>query len=168
MRENCRTETVLKPDICHVSTTFNLKSGSARRTIAVAERAKADGYSVLLVVGADNDLSRYTGPVEFVVVKSLKKPVNLFRDVISFAVLLMLFRKIKPRIVHTHLAKAGFIGRVAARISLKNTIILHTVHGPTFDKSQPKIKFRFYLLCERLASRYTHTIVFVGNYVQCG
>ena len=47
-------------DVCHVSTTFNRRSGSGRRTLAIAEHCQRRGISTALVFGPDNDMGGYT------------------------------------------------------------------------------------------------------------
>jgi glycosyltransferase involved in cell wall biosynthesis len=50
------------------------------------------------------------------------------RDAKALAKLYWLIRKERPQIVHTHTAKAGFLGRIAARLA-SVPIVVHTFHG---------------------------------------
>jgi hypothetical protein len=75
-------------------------------------------------------------------------------------------------IVHTHTAKAGFLGRLAAALA-GTPVIIHTVHGVTFHAHMPRWQRAFYLLLERIAGRFTHQFVTVGEdvkarYVEAG
>lgn len=60
----------------------------------------------------------------------IKKSINLFNDFLSVYKLSKLIKEIRPDILHTHTAKAGFIGRVAKIMSKQNYIkTVHTFHG---------------------------------------
>lgn len=50
------------------------------------------------------------------------------RDLGALRALVSLTRAFRPHIVHTHTAKAGFLGRVAARIA-RVPVVVHTYHG---------------------------------------
>ncbi|MBO1005303.1 glycosyltransferase family 4 protein [Pseudogracilibacillus auburnensis] len=57
-------------------------------------------------------------------------------------------------IVHTHTAKAGVIGRIAARLA-KQPVIVHTSHGLPFYEGQSKVKNLFYKLAEKFSSYFS-------------
>lgn len=64
---------------------------------------------------------------EFLAV-SMSREISPFEDVIALFKLVRILKKIKPKIVHTHTPKAGFLGMVAARFA-GVPIRLHTVAG---------------------------------------
>ncbi len=83
-------------------------------------------------------------------------------DVHAFFKLRRLFLKLKPTVVHTHLAKAGIIGRSAARMA-GVPVIFHTVHGPSFPKSFSWPKRILFRRLEQMCSRWTAFTFFVGD-----
>jgi len=54
------------------------------------------------------------------------------RDIRAFFKLFRLIADERPHIVHTHTAKAGFLGRLAARLA-RVPIVIHTYHGHVLD-----------------------------------
>jgi glycosyltransferase involved in cell wall biosynthesis len=64
-------------------------------------------------------------------IPELGREISPLADSVTLARLIRLMREIRPDIVHTHTAKAGFAGRVAARMT-GVPIIVHTFHGHVF------------------------------------
>jgi glycosyltransferase involved in cell wall biosynthesis len=74
------------------------------------------------------DLARARG-VRPVIIPAMVGEATLNRwDVKAFVELYRLFRRERPHIVHTHTAKAGALGRVAARLA-GVPVVVHTYHG---------------------------------------
>lgn len=151
--------------IAHVVTTFY--PGMAWcRTFELAQDQKRQGWRVEFITGCDgsSDFVRKTEECGFPVVRipSLRKYVHPSHDMRALVDLVSLFRRRKYDIVHTHLAKAGFVGRWAARLA-GTPHILHTVYGPTFPPALRPIKRFIYQFLEKLAGRITDRFIFVGR-----
>jgi glycosyltransferase involved in cell wall biosynthesis len=69
-----------------------------------------------------------------------------------------LIRRERPDIVHTHTAKAGFVGRLAAWLA-GVPIIVHTFHGHVFAGYFGQRKTQLFLTLERLCARLSAAIV---------
>lgn len=149
--------------VCHVSTTFIYKAGSARRTFAILKALSKRNYRVTQVTGrdfvpsSDWDLSN----IEFFHIPSLVKYINPHNDITALYKLYKLFNNLKPHIVHTHLAKAGILGRLAARWA-KVPHIVTTVHGPTFSENINSVKRLIYRFLEHICGKFTDWFIFVG------
>ena len=94
------------------------------------------------------------------------RSVNLFSDL---KVLFAIRREIKafnPDIIHTHTAKAGFLGRIAALTILKRQIRVHTFHGHLLHGYFGKVKTRLVILAERMLAQLTDRLIAVGNQVR--
>lgn len=85
-----------------------------------------------------------------------------YRDAAAFGRLLALCRRERFDIVHTHCAKAGFLGRPAARISGAKTV--HTPHVFPFGRGGGAAAECLYVGLERLAARWTDRIVLLSRY----
>jgi len=58
----------------------------------------------------------------------MSRAISPFKDIISLYKLFIFLKKEKPRIVHTHTPKAGFLGMLAAKLA-NVPVRLHTVAG---------------------------------------
>lgn len=79
-------------------------------------------------------------------------------DVAAFFHLLRIFRKWKPDVVHTHTAKAGAVGRAAARCA-GVPVVVHTFHGHVLRGYFPRPLERVFRGIERALARITDRIV---------
>lgn len=86
---------------------------------------------------------------------SLGQPIRPRRDLRSLASLAGIVRRFRPHIVHTHTAKAGFLGRLAPLLALRPPpVLVHTYHGHVLEGYFGRARARSYLELERrLASR---------------
>ena len=79
-------------------------------------------------------------------------------DIIAFFDLLKIFREWKPDVVHTHTAKAGAVGRAAARCA-GVPVIVHTFHGHVLRGYFPRPLESIFRGIERALARITDRIV---------
>jgi len=98
-------------------------------------------------------------------VRTLGRSLNAFDDVRAFWQLLSIMRKTKPLIVHTHTAKAGVLGRIAA-ILTRVPVKVHTFHGHVLHGYFSPLVTRVFIQIERVLGRFTHGIVSVGSQVR--
>ncbi|MBL0309084.1 MAG: glycosyltransferase [Bacteroidetes bacterium] len=122
-------------------------------------------FETLLVSGMKDDAEESS---EFIVknldlhpvyVPDMYRELHPFRDYKSYYKLRKLIEEFKPDIVHTHAAKAGAVGRLAASHS-GVPVIIHTFHGHVFHSYFNPVKTRMFLEIERyLAKRTTKIIV---------
>ena len=99
-------------------------------------------------------------------VEGFGRSVSLFSDL---RVLLEIRREIKafnPDIIHTHTAKAGFLGRIASLLTLKRQIRVHTFHGHLLHGYFGKFKTSLVILAERFLAQFTDKLVAVGSQVR--
>ncbi len=87
------------------------------------------------------------------------------RDVKALLRLYRMLRLERPQIVHTHTAKAGFLGRLAARLA-GVPVIVHTYHGHVLHGYYGPLKNWLLLQMERGLARITDCLVAVSPLVK--
>ena len=75
--------------------------------------------------------------IQAIHIDGLGRRVNLRGDIRAFLSLVKAIREFKPHIIHTHTAKAGFLGRLASLVSLQKSIRVHTFQN-RYRTSRPK------------------------------
>lgn len=86
------------------------------------------------------------------------------RDVIAIWKLYRILRRERAAIVHTHTAKAGFVGRIAGWLARTPTVI-HTYHGHVLRGYYSPLKTRLLRWLETLLARVCRVIVVVSPMV---
>jgi glycosyltransferase involved in cell wall biosynthesis len=132
------------------------------RDLAAAMRVR--GHHPTVIIGG-------TGPllvqleergIRTIVAKHLAVPINPVRDLRALREISALLQELQPDLVAVHSAKAGILGRLAAR-SLRIPVIL-TAHGWTFTPGIPRLEAAVYRGIERLAGRFTDKIMTVSEF----
>ena len=101
-------------------------------------------------------LEKFAGRV--LVVPNMKREIDPVVDLAALAGLIAIFAKGKFDIVHTHTAKAGALGRIAAKLCGVPAII-HTPHGHNFYGYFDDRTTGMVIKTERFLSRYTDRII---------
>lgn len=78
-------------------------------------------------------------------------------DLRSIMAMYKLFRRERYDIVHTHTAKAGLIGRIAAKLA-GVPVVIHTSHGLPFYEGQSKKTYLLYKMLERFGALCCHAL----------
>lgn len=95
-------------------------------------------------------------------IPELIRSIHPLKDYRAYKLLKSHFKQHKPDIVHTHSAKAGFLGRMAA-FDAKVPLVIHGIHGPSFGPFQNGLKNFLYLQAERWAGKRTDHFVSVAR-----
>lgn len=98
----------------------------------------------------------------FISVPCLRREINPFFDALALFKLCRILAKEEFDIVHTHTAKAGALGRLAAHFSGSRRII-HMPHGNNFYGYFNYFTSKLVILAERILSRYTSLFVALSN-----
>jgi glycosyltransferase involved in cell wall biosynthesis len=87
-------------------------------------------------------------------VPHLKRPLSPLADLLAFVWLVRYLRRERPAIVATHTAKAGSLGRLAAKLA-GVPVIVHTFHGHVLEGYFGRITSSVFQTVERLLSLIT-------------
>jgi glycosyltransferase involved in cell wall biosynthesis len=141
--------------------------GPSFHTILLTQLLDTGRYESMLAVGSvgarEGDMTdfatdRGVAPYE---IPMMRREVRPLLDVVALWHLYRLMRRFRPTIVHTHAAKAGALGRIAA-ILARVPIVVHTYHGHVFHSYFGPFRTRAYLAVERLLARATDQVIAVG------
>jgi glycosyltransferase involved in cell wall biosynthesis len=98
-------------------------------------------------------------------IRALGRRVAIFDDVRALFALVKKLKEIQPDIVHTHMAKAGALGRIAAVIA-RVPVRIHTYHGHLLHGYFGKDKTFVVVVAERILRLFTTYAVVVGEQVR--
>lgn len=128
----------------------------------------APQFDTLLVVGEKEDHEKSAGyltdqlGIQYVTIKGMGRSINPASDYVAYREVKKLIRSYKPDIVHTHAAKPGAVGRLAAA-SEKVPAIVHTFHGHVFHSYFNSAKSKFFISTERFLAKRSHAIVAISD-----
>lgn len=142
--------------------------GLARLVISATEGLNARGFSCRLVTGritaTEGDLlqveRRASAAVQ--VIEELGRNPSVARDAVALRKLIALMREFRPHVVHTHAAKAGTLGRVAAALT-RVPARVHSFHGHVFSGYFTPIVSKGIAVFERGLALFTDAIVVPGE-----
>lgn len=88
---------------------------------------------------------------DFILWKNAKREISLKNDFLALKELVTLLKKEKFDVIHLHSSKAGFLGRVAARICNQQNRVIYTTHGISFlRKDISNKKLQLYIFLEKI------------------
>jgi glycosyltransferase involved in cell wall biosynthesis len=121
-------------------------------------------YRGTLVTGSGGPLldEAQAHGVDVVVIPELVSPISPRQDVVALARIIAVLRERHVDVVHTHSAKAGALGRVAAR-RVGARRVVHTMHGFPFHAFQSPLTRATYVQIERSLSRLTDIYLAIGT-----
>jgi len=94
----------------------------------------------------------------------LVQPVHARHDPIALIRLAKVARRFRPHIVHTHTAKAGFLGRQAVALGgAPRPKVVHTFHGHVLEGYFGRAKNRLYRDLERSLAKRTDRLIGVSE-----
>jgi len=147
--------------------------GPAIHTALLTQGLDPDRFQSVLVAGKvsakEGDMSyladRYG--IKPIIISDLQREISIVNDVMCFFRILRIINQEKPDIVHTHTAKAGTIGRIAAFIH--NLIyggkirVVHTFHGHVFHGYFGRIMSTIFILIERILAKITDLVIAISE-----
>lgn len=142
--------------------------GGPSKNAVYLTRYMQPGFETILVTGGkedheqDADFLAVSHQVEPLCIPEMKRPISFGSDWVAYKKLKKLITDFKPDIVHTHAAKSGALGRLAAS-HCNVPVIVHTFHGHVFHSYFNSIKTGFFLQAERWLAGFSDAIIAISD-----
>jgi len=161
--------------VVRVITRLNIGGPSIQATrLSAIDR---DGFETTLIHGrlgeGEGDMSYLIAAGSHAIyVDTLRRPLSPINDLRTFFRLLREMRRVRPRIVHTHMAKAGLLGRLAAAVynrtrgDAPRAKIIHTYHGHVLEGYFSPLMTRIFIGFERMLARVSDRIVAISPAIE--
>lgn len=161
--------------VVRVITRLNIGGPSIQATrLSALDR---DGFDTTLIHGrlgeGEGDMSYLIAPgSRAIYVETLCRPLSPLNDVRAWLRILGEMRKAKPQIVHTHMAKAGLLGRLAAaaynltRGGAPRARVIHTYHGHVLEGYFSPLMTKIFVGLERQLARVSDAIVAISPSIE--
>ena len=150
------------PKVLRIINRFNI--GGPTFNASYLSKYLPSEYETLLIGGEKEDHEESSLHVlqelglKPIIIPEMRRSINPLNDYFVYRKIKNIIEEFKPDIVHTHAAKAGTIGRLAA-YNAKVPVILHTFHGHVFHSYFNKAKTSVFKNIERnLAAKSTKII----------
>jgi len=129
-----------------------------------------DFHSTLVTGFCDENESDYLDEVATDVkatrVLGFGRSISASKDLKAFFLIIREIRSFKPDVIHTHTAKAGVLGRIAAIISYPRAKRIHTFHGHLLHGYFDSRKVKLVVLLEKMLGMFTYKLIAIGNVVK--
>lgn len=140
------------PSVMLVDLINGLDASRFRHTIIRGAAAAAEGDYLL----------NHSVACEVITLPDLRRSIGVFAELRSLVRITTLLRELRPDIVHTHMAKAGIVGRLAALLS-RTPVRVHTFHGHLLHGYFSTLVGGLFVWMERLFKHVTTHALVVGS-----
>jgi len=154
--------------VAHIITRMIIGGAQENTLFSCQDLVREHGDTVMLISGPSRGPEgallgeSITDEIQLQIIPSLCRAIDPWRDWRSYGAIKQQLRSFQPDVVHTHSAKAGMLGRLAAW-SLRVPAIVHTVHGAPFHRYQPALARSFFRRCEKFAASRCHKLISVAD-----
>lgn len=151
-----------KIKLCHIITRLD-KGGAPDVVRLICDGLDPAVFDVTLIYGMTNDPSEKTKEwirslrARALFVPALRRDILPLHDLGAFLRLIVILARGRFDVVHTHTAKAGILGRLAARLCGVHAVV-HSPHGHDFYGYFSPLRSRLIVWAERFAAFFCDRI----------
>lgn len=143
--------------------------GAQKYVYELVTSPEAINYDITVAVGKNRDKTLIdklrAKNVKVIELKRLIRPISPINDVLAVFELKKLLQELKPDVIHTSSSKPSILGAYAFKLSgLKNSKLIHTVHGWAFNENISALKKKTYLVTEKLTAKYKTKFIFLSEF----
>ena len=141
--------------------------GPSLQAMLLTKRLDPERFETLLICGVPGEREgdmlalRPEPGVMPIVIPHLGRELSPLRDLRTLIRLIGIFLTFRPHVVHTHLAKAGVLGRLAAWLT-GVPVVVHTFHGNVLRGYFGAGRSRAFTSIERVLARFTTCVVAIS------
>lgn len=163
--------------VARIITRLNI-GGPSIQAIDLSRDLRLRGFETCLIHGqlsaGEGDMTTVLpiADTETMYVADLRRELSPLHDLRALWRIYRGLCRRRPRIVHTHMAKAGALGRLAA-LAYNRTVgskqparLIHTYHGHVFEGYFDSRSTRLFLFIERWLGRRTHVLIAISPRVR--
>lgn len=150
--------------IVYIITRADSVGGASIHVRDMARAMRERGHETVVLLGGRGPVSDQLESAgdAYVPLRWLRRQLNPVRDALALVEVMRVLRRLRPDVVSTHTAKAGFVGRAASR--LLGIPVLYTPHGWPAGDRMPPLARAVFAVVERVAARWCGAIVCVCEY----
>ncbi|MFH1441771.1 MAG: glycosyltransferase family 4 protein [Candidatus Omnitrophota bacterium] len=140
--------------------------GAQKHVLNLIDNLDKNKYKIFIFTAQKGLLlSKHITRKEIIIRRSifLDRPIHPIKDLLALIELYFFIKTNKITLIHTHSSKAGILGRLAAKLA-KVKIIIHTVHGWSFNDFQHSITKKIYIYLEKAMAKFSHKIIVVSHH----
>jgi glycosyltransferase involved in cell wall biosynthesis len=159
--------------IARIITRLNV-GGPSIQAIDLSRELTTEGFDTCLIHGrlgdGEGDMTTFLslGSTRTVFIDDLVRPISPLADIKALFAIYRTLKRWQPDIVHTHMAKAGTLGRLAGtaynrtRGRRSRACLIHTYHGHVFEGYFHPLSTRIFLMIERWLARRTDILIAIS------
>jgi glycosyltransferase involved in cell wall biosynthesis len=138
--------------------------GTTMDTLQVAQALQHQHEVLLITGGGDKDefeaayLTEHLPGIRQERINGFSGSIHTVRDLRAWWQIRKVIRRFSPHIVHTHTAKAGLLGRLAAAAE-RVPMVVHTYHGLMFSGYYGPAMSKLVIQMERWLASKTHRVI---------
>ena len=141
--------------------------GPSKNAVYLTKYMQPDFETLLVIGGRENHeqdadfLANALGIMPYCI-PEMKRPISIANDRAAYLKLKKIIKEFKPDIVHTHAAKSGALGRLAAK-HCGVPVIVHTFHGHVFHSYFNSFKTKLFIKAEQWLAGFTDAIIAISD-----